>query len=114
MSGTHRDRERSMANQRFEIRSQPGFVLIAAATFFLLYLPIAALVAYAFNASDSMTAWGGLSLRWFVVAWQNTAVQDAAWRSFVLALSAATIATIAATMAAIATTRTPAYRGLGF
>ncbi|TSJ64472.1 ABC transporter permease [Starkeya sp. 3C] len=98
----------------FDIRRQPGFVAIALFTFAVLYLPIATLVAYAFNASDSVTVWGGLSLRWFVEASRNAAVQDAAWRSFVIATSAATVATIAATMAAIATTRTPPYRGLGF
>jgi spermidine/putrescine transport system permease protein len=103
-----------MASRRFDIRAQPGFVAIAATTFILLYLPIAALVAYAFNASDSMTSWGGLSLRWFGVAWQNAAVQDAAWRSLVIAASAATLATIAATMAAIATTRVAPYPGLSF
>src|SRR5829696_4201166 len=104
MSATRRGRGRSMASRQFDIRAQPGFVIVAFATFFLLYLPIAALVAYAFNASDSMTSWGGLSLRWFGVAWQNEAVQDAAWRSLIIAVSAATIATTAATMAAIATT----------
>ena len=101
-----------MVRRHFDIRTQPGFVMIAFATFVLLYLPIAVLVAYAFNASELMTSWGGLSLRWFGVAWQNEAVQDAAWRSFVIAASAASIATIAATMAALATTRTPPYPGL--
>ncbi|MBS7538848.1 ABC transporter permease [Ancylobacter lacus] len=97
---------------RFDVRSQPGFGTVAMFTFVLLYLPIATLVAYAFNASESVTVWGGFSLRWFVEASQNAAVQDAAWRSFVIALSAATMATIAATMAAIATTRTAPYPGL--
>jgi spermidine/putrescine transport system permease protein len=100
--------------RRFDVRAQSGFATVALFTFFLLYLPVAVLVAYAFNASESMTAWGGVSLRWFAAAWQNDAVQGAAWRSFVIAASAATIATIAATMAAIATTRTPPYRGLSF
>jgi spermidine/putrescine transport system permease protein len=103
-----------MARRHFEIRTQPGFGVIALFTFVALYLPIATLVVYAFNASDSVTTWGGLSLRWFVEASRNGAVQDAAWRSFVIATFAATLATIAATMAAIATTRTAPYRGQGF
>lgn len=102
------------ARRRFDIRTQPGFTLIALFTFFMLYLPIAVLVAYAFNASDSVTTWGGLSLHWFSVAWQNAAVQDAAWRSLIVAAFAATIATITAMMAALATTRTPPYPGLTF
>jgi spermidine/putrescine transport system permease protein len=100
--------------RRFDIRSQPGFGTIAMFTFALLYLPIITLVVYAFNASESLTVWGGFSLRWFNDAWQNEAVKDAAWRSLVIAAFAATIATVVATMAAIATTRTEPYRGLGF
>lgn len=100
--------------RRFDIRAQPGFGAVTLFTFAILYLPIAALIVYAFNDSESVTIWSGVSLRWFVEAWQNTAVQDAAWRSLILGLSAATFATIAATMAAIATTRTAPYRGLGF
>lgn len=103
-----------MARRHFDIRSQMGFGVIATVTFAALYLPIVTLVAYAFNASDSVVIWGGLSLRWFVEAWHNVAVQDAARRSFVIAACAATLATTAATMAALATTRTPSYRGLGF
>jgi spermidine/putrescine transport system permease protein len=72
-----------MARRPFDIRAQPGFGFIALITFFALYLPIAALVAYSFNAAESLSHWQGLSLRWFVSAWQNTAVQDAAIRSLV-------------------------------
>jgi spermidine/putrescine transport system permease protein len=103
-----------MARRYFDVRSQPGFTFVAMLTFFMLYLPIAALVAYAFNAGDSVAVWEGFSFRWFRSAWQNTGVQDAAIRSLVLATCAAIIATIAATMAALATTRTRAYPGLTF
>lgn len=98
--------------RRFDIQAQPGFALIALFTFVLLYLPIAVLVAYAFNGADSLSSWGGLSLHWFAEASRNANVQDAALRSLIIAAFAATIATITATMAAIATTRTRPYRGL--
>lgn len=101
-----------MAERRFDIRSQPGFGTIALFTFFALYLPIATLVAYSFNASDSLASWGGFSLRWFASAMDNGAAQEAALRSVIIALWAAGLATIAATMAALATTRTEPYRGL--
>jgi len=94
-----------MARRTFDIRAQPGFGFMALVTFFALYLPIAALVAYSFNAAESLSRWDGLSLRWFVSAWNNSTVQDAAIRSLVLAVWAATLATIVATMAALATTR---------
>ncbi|NGO50687.1 ABC transporter permease [Allomesorhizobium camelthorni] len=104
-----------MASGRtFDLRSQPAFSFVALFTFFMLYLPIAALVMYAFNAGSSMAVWEGVSLRWFYEAAGNERVQEAALRSAVIAMFAALTATVAATMAAIATTRTRPYRGLTF
>jgi spermidine/putrescine transport system permease protein len=98
----------------FSIQAQPGFTFIAMLCFFLLYLPIATLVFYAFNAGDSVAIWSGFSLRWFRSAWSNAAVQEATFRSAGIAVVAGCLATIAATMAALATTRTADYRGLTF
>jgi spermidine/putrescine transport system permease protein len=98
----------------FDIRSQPGFGLIALFCFFALYLPIAILVIYAFNAGTSVAIWEGFSLRWFYSAWQNEQVQDASLRSLWVAFVAAIVSSVVATMAAIATTRTPNYKGLTF
>jgi spermidine/putrescine transport system permease protein len=98
----------------FDVRRQWGFATIAMICFFLLYLPIATLVVFAFNAGPSLAVWEGVSLKWFAAAWNNSAVQEAAIRSFVIAIFAATIATVAATMAALATTRTAPYRGMTF
>lgn len=98
----------------FDVKRQWGFATIAMICFFLLYLPIVTLVVFAFNAGPSLAVWEGLSLKWFVAAWNNAAVQDAAMRSLIIAVIAATIATVAATMAALATTRTAPYRGMTF
>jgi spermidine/putrescine transport system permease protein len=106
-----------MATERrkpFAIKAQPGFGLVAMLCFFMLYLPIAILVVYAFNAGENIALWEGFSLRWFQSAWANETVQEAAMRSLFLASVSATIATIVAGMAAIATTRTVPYRGLTF
>ena len=96
----------------FDIRRQRGFTTIAMVTFFALYLPIAVLVVFAFNAGENLSHWEGLSFRWFVQAAGNVEVIDASIRSLQIAVCAAVIATAAATLAAIATTRTPGYRGL--
>jgi len=104
-----------MADQRdnsFDVRRLGGFTFIAALTFFALYVPIAVLVVFAFNAGESISDWQGLSLKWFAVAITDVHVIDAAIRSMVLAVAAGGIATFAATLAAIATTRTAPYRGL--
>jgi spermidine/putrescine transport system permease protein len=98
----------------FDVRRQPGFTAITMVCFFLLYFPIIVLVVYAFNASSSTSQWGGLSLKWFEAAWNNSQVIEASIRSLQIATSAATLATVAATMAALATTRTPPYPGLTF
>ena len=96
----------------FSVTAQPGFPFIALLCFAVLYLPVATLVFYAFNAGSSVAVWEGFSLRWFESAWHNRAVQEATMRSALIALVAATLATAAATMAALATTRTPPYPGL--
>jgi len=96
----------------FSIKRQPGFATIAMFCFFLLYLPIATLVVFAFNAQASVAIWGGFSLRWFQAAWNNQLVVEASIRSLQIASVAAIVATIVATMAALATTRTKPYRGL--
>lgn len=98
----------------FAIKKQPGFTAIALLCFFILYLPVVTLVVYSFNAGESIAVWQGFSLRWYWSAWNNTAMLGTAWRSLILALSAASIATLAGTMAALATTRTAPYRGLTF
>ena len=96
----------------FDIRRQTGFTTIAMISFFILYLPIAVLVVFAFNAGENLSHWQGLSLRWFAKAAGNVEVLDASIRSLQIAVIAAVVATVTATLAAIATTRTAAYRGL--
>jgi spermidine/putrescine transport system permease protein len=100
--------------RRFDIKSMPGFTTVAMMCFFLLYLPIATLVVYAFNSGSSVAIWEGFSLRWFRAAAANEQVIEASLRSLQIAVTAAIIATVCATMAAIATTRTQPYRGMTF
>lgn len=97
----------------FNLRHQPGFAIVALVCLFVLYLPMAALVVFAFNAANSVAVLDGFSLRWFVKAWQNTQVQDAALRSFGIAIVASTVASIVATLTALATTRVKPYPGMG-
>jgi len=98
----------------FSVTRQKGFTSTALICFALLYLPIATLVVYAFNAGSSVAIWEGFSLRWFETAWNNEHVLDATLRSLTIASIAAVVSTAAATMAALATTRTKPYPGLTF
>ena len=103
-----------MADRQFEVARLPGFASIAIAAFVLLYLPILTLVVYSFNASNTITVWGGFSLHWYADAWANDDVKAATLRSLIIGVSAVVLATTLATMAALGTTRRRAFRGQTF
>jgi spermidine/putrescine transport system permease protein len=97
--------------ERFAVNRLPGFTTIALLAFLALYIPIVTLVFFSFNAGKTVMDFNGFSLQWYAVAWGNTAVQEAAWRSLVIAFWATVIATTVATMAALGTTRRRAFKG---
>jgi spermidine/putrescine transport system permease protein len=98
--------------RRFDLRKQPGFGFMAALCLLVLYAPIMVLIAYSFNETRSVSQWQGFSLDWYVKAFANKEIQEAAWNSLQIALVATVIATVCATMAALATTRTRPWRGM--
>ncbi|HEY9020429.1 MAG: ABC transporter permease [Paracoccaceae bacterium] len=100
-----------MASREFNVRALPGFGAVAIFTLVMLYLPIIILVIFSFNESQSQSAWGGFSLKWYVAAFNNSQVIDVSVRSLWLALVAAGIATVLATLAALATTRVGRFPG---
>src|ERR1700742_674589 len=76
-----------------------------------LYLPIVILVIYSFNASRLVTVWGGWSLHWYREFFNDKAMIDAAWMSFGVAVTSATIATLLGTLAAVALSRGEGFKG---
>jgi putrescine transport system permease protein len=76
-----------------------------------LYLPIAVLVVYSFNASRLVTVWGGWSLEWYRELAHDQAILDAAWMSLRIGALSATAATVLGTLAAVAMTRAGRFRG---
>jgi putrescine transport system permease protein len=76
-----------------------------------LYLPIAVLVIYSFNASRLVTVWGGWSTRWYVELLHDQAMWEAAWVTLRIALLSASAATVLGTMAAMALVRVGRFRG---
>ncbi len=102
---------RGRAARPFSASRLPGFGAVAVTAFVLLYLPIATLVVFSFNDSNSISQWGGFSLDWYRAAWANEAVQEAALRSLVIAGFAAVISTAVATLAALGTVRQGRFRG---
>jgi putrescine transport system permease protein len=79
--------------------------------FAFLYLPIAILVIYSFNASRLVTVWGGWSLRWYGEFFNDRAMIEAAWMSLRVAAASATIATLLGTLAAVALSRGERFSG---
>jgi putrescine transport system permease protein len=76
-----------------------------------LYLPIAILVVYSFNASRLVTVWAGWSTRWYAALLTDRAMLEATWVSLRIAALSATVATVLGTLAAVALVRAGRFRG---
>ncbi len=76
-----------------------------------LYLPMAALVGYSFNASALASVWGGFSTQWYVALLHNRQVLSAAGLSLEIAVLASTGALVLGTLAATALVRFRKFRG---
>ena len=97
---------------RFEVTRLPGFASVAMFCLVVLYAPMLVLVVFSFNANRSVTIWTEFSWRWYVNAFNNEGIQEAAIISLQVAVTATVVATIAATMAALATTRCRPWKGM--
>ncbi len=89
---------------------------MAGACLLVLYAPLAVVAIYSFNASTSITAWGGFSLRWYGEVFTGPEAErfgQAAWNSLSIATLAAVASTLIATAAAVAMIRAGRFRGRG-
>ncbi|MEM1267777.1 MAG: ABC transporter permease [Pseudomonadota bacterium] len=80
----------------------------------ILYAPRLVVMIYSFNESTSITRWGGFSLVWYREVFfgvESAKFKAAAWNSLIIAVSAATTATVIATAAALAMLRSGGFRG---
>ncbi|MCQ2385942.1 MAG: ABC transporter permease, partial [Clostridia bacterium] len=62
--------------------------------YFLLYLPIAVLIFFSFNAENSTSVFGGFSLRWYGALFERSELFEAFSNSLVLALTSGLLATL--------------------
>ena len=74
----------------------------AAAVYLFLYVPIAVIAFFSFNAGKSATQMMGFSVQWYGKALSNPFVTEALRTSFTVALTSATLAAVFGTMAALA------------
>ena len=101
------------AVRRRDLRVYPGFRAVTWFCMALLYAPMVVITVYSFNAIRSITTWGGFSFDWYIKAFNNPSIQQATWNSLVIAVSAATVATVLGTAAALAMVRGRGFRGQG-
>jgi len=75
-----------------------------------LYVPLLVVFVYSFNSSRFSTRWSGFTLNWYKILFNNSALLDAAVNSLIVAVCAASLATVLGTLAALAVKR---YRFTG-
>lgn len=76
-------------------------LLIIAAVFAFLYLPISVLFALSFNEGGLPTAWTGFSVKWYGALFGNNDIMRAALNTLIVALASTVVATLLGTLLAI-------------
>lgn len=74
---------------------------ISHLTLWFLYLPVAVLVGFSFNASRVSAGWQGFSWHWYAVLFQDAALRDAALNSLIVAVASTALATVLGVPAAM-------------
>ncbi len=74
--------------------------------FFILYIPILALILFSFNSGESTSVFEGFSLQWYVSLFtEKPELLEALRNSLLLALASAALSTVIGTLAAVALTK---------
>lgn len=94
-----------MSAFKHDPRHYPGAGPFTVLFFAFLYLPIAVIVLYSFNASRLVSVWEGFSLKWYVLALGNDNLINAVQVSLMVAVVATTVATTVALLAALVLVR---------
>jgi len=103
-----------MAKARTDLRRFTGFFPMTVLCLVVLYAPLAVVAVYSFNASTSITLWGGFSLDWYRDVFAGPEApkfRQATINSLVVAVVAGLAATLIATSAAVAMHRAGRFRG---
>ena len=72
-----------------------------AAVLIFLYAPIAVLIVYSFNASETRAVWGGFSLKWYGELLHDESILQARYVTVSVAALATLAATVLGTLAAV-------------
>ena len=75
--------------------------LYIALIIFFLYAPLAVMVVFSFNSSNSTSVFEGFSLQWYGELFRNSSVLNALGNTLILASLSAIIATVLGSAAAV-------------
>ncbi len=92
-------------------RLSPFLLAMMILGYVFLYVPIASVVVYSFNASRLVTVWAGFSTHWYGELLANEAIKSAALVSLEVAVTAATGALVLGTLAGYALQRYRRFQG---
>lgn len=102
-----------MSKKPFSWRHNPGFGTFTWLVLAFLYVPLAVLVVFSFNANQQVTIWSHFSLKWFAVIAQDVNIRLTAYNSVIVAILATIFSVIIAVAAALALERGQAFKGRG-
>jgi spermidine/putrescine transport system permease protein len=102
-----------MSQKPFSWRHYPGFGSFTWVVIAFLYLPLAILFIYSFNANRQVMSWSHFSFKWFVAVAQDTNIRLCAYNSVIVAIAATILSVLVAVPAALALERGPGFRGRG-
>jgi putrescine transport system permease protein len=93
-------------------QQRPWFrIVVLFLGFAFLYIPVASLIFYSFNASKLVTVWGGFSTKWYGELLHNQQILGAAWLSLKVATLSATLAVVLGTVAGLVLARFGPFKG---
>lgn len=87
----------------------PGFGIFTWLVMAFLYIPLAVLIVYSFNANRQVTIWSHFSLKWFFLVARDGNIRLCAYNSVIVAFVATICSVMIAILAALAL-----ERGIGF
>ncbi len=83
------------------LRNFPFFTSISYFVFFILYIPLALVIAYSFNENRTAQIWTKFSTRWYTDVFHNTDVVRSLKNSLIVGSAATVLSTILAIAAAL-------------
>jgi len=88
------------------MKKRSSFLLISTVLgFAFLYVPIISLVIFSFNESKLVTVWAGFSTKWYGELLNDPQILGAAWISFKIAFTSASLALVLGTLASLVLVR---------